>query len=440
MNDIQISFTDKELTSWGGMILLKKLIERSRINEQLEALNLPKQGSNRGYNPIQLINQFWVSVWSGANRFEHLEVTRQDEVIRKMFGWSRMAGHKAFMRYFGKFSLEKSRAVFDGLYQWFFDQMVFDNYTLDLDSTVLTRYGNQEGAEVGYNPKKRGRASHHPLMAFVAECRMVVNFWLRAGNAYTTKHFEEFLKKTLERLGDKTIGLLRADSGFYDKAIFDHLEQREKPISYIIAAKFYGPIQRAIAQTKSWWYLDEGIEIAETMYQSPSWKKPRRMVMVRQRVKERPKAAGRTLRLFEDETIYNQYRYSCFITNLTLPPEQVWRLYRHRAEAEQRIKELKYDFAADSFNVQSFASTETTLSFIMMAYNLMSLFRQVILQNQVQPSMKTLRYQLFAVGAYMIKEGNAKVLKLSLAMKKREWFNGLWQRSNDFCWSDSGAT
>jgi hypothetical protein len=52
----------------------------------------------------------------------------------------------------------------------------FDNYTLDLDSTVLTRYGNQQGAAKGYNIKKPGRKSHHPLMAFVSDCRMVAIF------------------------------------------------------------------------------------------------------------------------------------------------------------------------------------------------------------------------------------------------------------------------
>jgi hypothetical protein len=44
--------------------------------------------------------------------------------------------------------------------------------TLDLDSSVMTRYGEQEGAKAGYNPKKPGRASHHPLIAFMAEMRM----------------------------------------------------------------------------------------------------------------------------------------------------------------------------------------------------------------------------------------------------------------------------
>ena len=38
---------------------------------------------------------------------------------------------------------------------------------MNLDSTVLTRYGQQEGAKKGYNPRKHGRPSHHPLLAFL---------------------------------------------------------------------------------------------------------------------------------------------------------------------------------------------------------------------------------------------------------------------------------
>ena len=64
--------------------------------------------------------------------------------------------------------------MFTELFNWFFKQIKFDNYTLDLDSTIITRYGNQQGAKKGYNPKKPGRNSHHPLIAFVAEARMTV--------------------------------------------------------------------------------------------------------------------------------------------------------------------------------------------------------------------------------------------------------------------------
>jgi len=48
--------------------------------------------------------------------------------------------------------------------------------TLDFDSTVVTRNGQQEGACRGYNPVRHGRASHHPLLAFIAEFQFVANF------------------------------------------------------------------------------------------------------------------------------------------------------------------------------------------------------------------------------------------------------------------------
>jgi len=94
------------------------------------------------------------------------------------------------------------------------------------------------------------------------------------------------------------------------------------------------------------------------------------MVIVRQQIQERPKATGKQLRLFQDSDIYNRYRYHCFITNLSLPAQQVWNLYKQRADAENRIKELKYDFGFDSFNIANFYGMEAALNIVMPAYNL----------------------------------------------------------------------
>jgi hypothetical protein len=46
--------------------------------------------------------------------------------------------------------------------------------------------------------------------------------------------------------------------------------------------------------------------------------------------------------------------------------------------------------------------------------------------------MKTLRYKVFAIGGYIVKNGNQRMLKLSLAMKRREWFTGLWNCNKTF--------
>jgi hypothetical protein len=434
MDGLKIAYTDKEITPFGGMVLMKQMLEKIGIEEGIEAMGLPKQKSNRGTDPMQLIINFWVGVWSGANRYGHLEVTRRDEVIREIFGWKKMVEHKAIMRYLEKFNQGKNQEVFKRMYQWFFKNLKFDNYTLDCDSTVMTRYGEQEGARKGYNPKKRGRNSHNPLLAFVFESRMVSNLWLRDGKSGSANNFLSFLEDTMEKLEGKKIGLLRCDSGFYSREIFEYLEKEERKIDYIIAARFNNRIKGKLALEREWLKLGEGIEISETMYKAQEWEEARRLVMVRQDVRKRPKACGKQLRLFPDEILYKNYRYSCYITNMELPAKTIYDLYRNRADAENRIKELKEDFGADSFVSKSFWATEAALNLVMMAYNLMSLFRQGVLGSGIQEQLKTLRYKVFAIGGYMIKRGNSRILKLSLAMKRREWFNGLWSCTKIMSW------
>jgi hypothetical protein len=128
MKELKISFTEKEITPRGGISLLRQMLERIEIEKALEEVRLPQQGSNKGYDPKQLIQNFWIGVWSGANCFEHLEVTRHDEVIREIWEWERMAGSRAFQRYFNKFNQAINQEVFTGLYQWFFKNLHFDNY------------------------------------------------------------------------------------------------------------------------------------------------------------------------------------------------------------------------------------------------------------------------------------------------------------------------
>lgn len=430
--DIKIAFTDKEITPWSGMVFMKKLLDKAGLIEQLETCDLPQQGSNRGYSPLQLISCFLVSIWCGANRFEHLEVSRFDEVLRKIFGYKRMAGHRAYQRYFSKFTIAINQRVFHKLSSWFFQRVKLDNYTLDIDSTVLTRYGQQQGAKRGYNPKKRGRNSHHPLLAFVDECKMVANFWLRSGDSYTTNNFINFLEDTMSRLEGKKVSLLRADSGFYSKDIFDFLES--KPLKYIIVAKHYGSIQRKIASMKTWWTQSDGLEVGETTYQSPLWEKPRRLVVVRQKIVTRPKATGKQLKLFKEDGIINQYRYSCYITNLEFSAKVVWDMYKGRADCENRIKELKQDFGFESFNMNDFAATEAALNFVVLAYNIMNLFRQAVLKSDKLHQLKTYRYKIFAIGGYITKNGNQKLLQLSVNMKRRKWIKGIWKDTHEFSW------
>ena len=183
-------------------------------------------------------------------------------------------------------------------------------------------------------------------------------------------------------------------------------------------ARHYGTVQRKIARLKDWWLLDNGLEITETTYQSDTWALPRRLVVVRQQIDRRPKATSKQLKLFKEEGIFENYRYSGYITNQGLSAKMVWDMYRGRAYCETRIKKIKADFGFSNFKMQDFGATEVALNFVVVAYNIMSLFKQAVLKSGKLQQLKTIWYKIFAIGGYITKSGNHKLLNLSLAMKE----------------------
>jgi hypothetical protein len=91
---------------------------------------------------------------------------------------------------------------------------------------------------------------------------------------------------------------------------------------------------------------------------------------IRQHIQQQPGAKGKTLNLCADHPVIGKYRFSALATDLDLSTVTVWRIYPGRAGSENRIKELKYDFAADSFNLQEFGATETAMNAVMITNNL----------------------------------------------------------------------
>ena len=262
---------------------------------------------------------------------------------------------RSYQRYLNKFTQAINQRVFGELFSWLFSSLVFDNYTLDFDSTVMGRKGNLEETAKGYNPKRPGRLSHHPLPAFVSEVRMVANFWLRLGNTSASTNYLAFLDDTLARLQNKQVGLIRMDSGFFSREIPDYLE--ENGLHYITACRFNNRIKFCLTHASKWLELAMGLEISETTYQANGWESPRRIVMVRQEIEKRPKGAGKQIRqqeLFENESDFGKCRYSCYVTDLELSAKIVYDSYRGRADSENRIKELKQDFSIDDFVSDNF--------------------------------------------------------------------------------------
>lgn len=106
--------------------------------------------------------------------------------------------------------------------------------------------------------------------------------------------------------------------------------------------------------------------------------------------------------------------------------------YRGRADSENRIKELKYDFSIDDFATNNFWATEACGGFIVMAYNFMSLFRHALINSDKKKFLKTIRYELISTPAYLGKTKDKHILYLARSLKTRQSFLAIWEKLKDF--------
>jgi len=166
MVNLPIEYSDKPVTPFGGMSLLKRLIDQTQIREYLSSINFPSPGSNRGYAPVDIIFSFWLGIWTGASRYIHCDWVRYDKVLQDIFGMTNMPSQSTYSRFFNKFNQSVNTEVFPDIQHWFMERLEVDNITIDFDSTVITRYGEQEGSAKGYNPNKKGAQFTSPTNGF----------------------------------------------------------------------------------------------------------------------------------------------------------------------------------------------------------------------------------------------------------------------------------
>ena len=278
---------------------------------------------------------------------------------------------------------------------------------MDLDSTIFQRAGRQQGARKGYNPRRPGRASHHPLLAVLAEAHFVLHAWLRSGNPGAAQGAVAFLQEALALLPDGLgVRLLRADAGFFEEALLAFLEGRG--LRYIVVARMTKPVKRRGRQIKEWPELEADSAVGEFRAALLGWSRERRFVVVREKVRERKAAVGRK------RLDVPGYPFRVFVTSTELEAGEGWRTYHGRAGVEQRIEAWKNDLAADDFCTQQFYATEAALWAVVATFNLLSLFQQASGAGTYrQPA--TLRTTGFLCGAVLGRQGHQPGLYLSLS-------------------------
>ena len=96
MVNLPIEYSYKPVTPFGGMAIMKRFLDQVGIREKLGSLDLPSPGSNRGYRSEQIIESFWLNVWTGASRYVHCNWLREDAVIQDIFGFKSMPSQSTY--------------------------------------------------------------------------------------------------------------------------------------------------------------------------------------------------------------------------------------------------------------------------------------------------------------------------------------------------------
>lgn len=101
-----------------------------------------------------------LSILAGHRRYAHVTTIRSDSVNPGLLGMEKIVSEDSLRRSLLKIPEEEGAVWFQKHYKKCYGPLFLEPWIMDIDTTVKVLYGKQEGAVVGYNPKKPGRPSH----------------------------------------------------------------------------------------------------------------------------------------------------------------------------------------------------------------------------------------------------------------------------------------
>jgi hypothetical protein len=267
------------------------------------------------------------------------------------------------------------------------------------DSTVVQRYGQkQAGAVNGYNPKKKGRPSHHPLLAFLDTGDCLGVRW-RPGNANTAEGFEAWVEELVAWLRAQGVEriLVRLDKGFFKASHIEKLlglgvEFVMKMQEANTLQQYKGPFTRSEE--------DPRLEVGE----GARW--GARMLSVRQceKAPEGELDLGHVV-LKHQLTI---------LTNVEeIDPLTAWRMYNQGAQVEHRIEEMG-QVGVGRTAVNDLGGNELLWSLGALAYELLHVTRTTVLDKKhARQQVKTLRAFVLRTPGKVVRHARRLCLKLT---------------------------
>jgi hypothetical protein len=423
---VNVEMNGKGLTINSGLLPVFNFLDRLRFRQKVSSVVNVRRGANAKYHFVDVVEMLVTGFIAGAHALEHVSSIWHDKVLRKFSNSSDAADATTLGRIL-RLATAGNITELEGLVPRFrgrvwksavrSGQRLLSAHSvmwLDVDSTVSGVCGNQEGAQKGYNPKKKGQKSYHPLMAFVAETKEVFHSWFRCGSAYSSNGVVEFMRECMSHVNKRVRVVFRGDSAFFREDLLDYLDS--VGAGYLIKVKLKN--LGTLLFQQSWRQVSghEGYDEATFILKCGSWSTSRKCVAIRQLV--------RIERGLIDVPVYD---YFCYVTTESLSPMETHATYGQRATCETWIEEFKGQINGCGIRTSNFLANAAIFQSAILSYNILKWMALLTNQTIRRWEIKSIRFWLIRVAGKLITSGRQLRLLLPKSfLHQKEWLE--WER------------
>ena len=397
---IEVNFSGAEVTSDGGVMLLREMDRKLGLTKDLaKHLNDPRNPFLVEHTSLEMLRQRVYGLCLGYEDLNDQQTLRNDTAIQTAIEKnSQLASPPTLCRFENRG--DRATAVL-------FHQVLVEKFIrsfkeapreliFDFDATDDIVHGNQVGKHF------HGHYDNHCFLPLYVFCQdQLLVSYLRPSNIDGAKHAWALASLLVKRLRKEWPGvkiIFRGDSGFCRHRMLRWFEKNN--VHYIVGLPGNKRLEKEcrdlIVKAK------ENFEktaikqklFSETIYAAKTWEQKRRVI-----VKAEYSSLGENTRYV--------------VTNLEGEAQSLYeKTYCARGEMENRIKEQQLDMFADRTSCHNWWPNQFRLLLSSVAYVLMESIRRLGLQGTelAEAQVGTIRLKLMKIGAVVVR--NTRRIKL----------------------------
>ena len=400
---IEANFEGGDLSSDGGVLLLRRLDERIGLSRAAAAvLSDPRDLARITHSLRDLLAQRIYGLCCGYEDLNDHDTLRSDLLMQTAVGRvDALASAPTLSRLETRATRAQAVALHGVLVEQFIasHDMAPSELVLDIDASDVPLHGDQERSEF------HAYYDHHcylPLYVFCGQAMLAcVLRRSRIDGAKNAAAVIKLLVQRLRRAWPQARIIVRGDSGFCRQRLLRWCER--SGVNYIIGLARNARLEAQVRYAElmlAEQYETSGLKqrlIDEFIYAADSWDIERRVIT-----------------RLEHGSQGNNPRF--VVTDLQGDAAQLYeRLYCARGEAENRIKEAQLDLFGTRASCHRFAANQLRLLLAALAYTLMQRLRELALKGSEleHAAAATIRVRLLKIGAAVLR--NTRRVRVLLA-------------------------